>query len=147
MIDILLVFSVFIFILTQWAEWWRLVKAMSLLPNVLIEQGAFKWDQIDIKTTRTKCFNTITCMDPYLFKWENFIPSDQNLLSMLYISLLHDCLCEAEVIDAMGSTSWISWMKLICNELNINNLRDISTHEIKSKVRRPFEIFWRDNDQ
>ena len=59
-------------------------------------------------------------------------------------SLIHDCLCEAEVIDAMGSTSWISWMKLICNELNIKNLRDISTHEIKSKIRRPFEIFWRD---
>ena len=45
--------------------------------------------------------------------------------------LFHDCLCKAEVIDAMESTSWISWMKLICNELNINNLRDISTPEIK----------------
>ena len=32
----------------------------------------------------------------------------------------------------------------ILDELNINNLRDISTHEIKSKIRRPFKIFWRD---
>ena len=53
-------------------------------------------------------------------------------------SLLHDCVCEAEVIDAMGSISWISWMELICNELNNKNWKYNSTHEIKSKIRKPF---------
>ena len=58
--------------------------------------------------------------------------------------LIHDCLCEAELIDATGGQSWITWLKYVCKFSGITNLANISVDEISSNMRSSFEGTWLD---
>ena len=61
-----------------------------------------------------------------------------------YKSLLHDCLCEAELIDASGGQSWLTWLKFVCKMFGISDINTVSVHDISSKVRSSFDSFWID---
>ena len=58
-------------------------------------------------------------------------------------SLLHDCLCESEIIDVMGGKSFTSWIRQICSLFGIESVINISHHEISSKFKSPFESMWK----
>ena len=58
--------------------------------------------------------------------------------------LIHDRLCEAELIDATGGQSWITWLKYVCKFSGITNLANISVDEISSNMRSSFEGTWLD---
>ena len=61
-----------------------------------------------------------------------------------YKSLLHDCLCEAELIDASGGQSWLTWLKFVCKMFGISDINNVSVHDISSKIRSSFDSFWID---
>ena len=58
-------------------------------------------------------------------------------------SLLHDCLCESEIIDVMGGKSFKSWIRQICSLFGIENVLNISNHNISSKLKSSFESMWK----
>ena len=58
-------------------------------------------------------------------------------------SLLHDCLCESEIIDVMGGKSFTSWIRQICSLFGIKNVLNISNHNISSKLKSSFESMWK----
>ena len=62
-----------------------------------------------------------------------------------YKSLLHDCLCEAELIDASGGQSWLTWLKFVCKMFGISHINTVSVHDISSKIRSSFDSFWIDD--
>ena len=58
-------------------------------------------------------------------------------------SLLHDCLCESEITDVMGGKSFTSWIRQICSLFGIENVLNISNHNISSKLKSSFESMWK----
>ena len=58
--------------------------------------------------------------------------------------LIHDCLCEAELIDETGGHSWVTWLKFVCKLFGFTNIANVSSGEISKKMRSSFEASWLD---